>query len=392
MFYPYLISLVSVFSLAFKEPLFTVSLIDDQITKGYDLAIGDVDGDGKPDILMVDDGQFVWYRNGDWQRFVLLEHLGERSGARITARDIDGDGKVEISVSIAGYQSDAAESNPKGALYYLIRPDDPTKPWFPVEIYRESAIKDMQWVKVGNHDYQLVALPAEEESLAVDNVQGFGMLAFETPDSPTEPWKRRIIGHHMQQTRQLEVYDFGDREVVYLCGGDGVMGFCFEEDRWTYDTADWFARGRHLLEMRMGQVTSRNTHVIAAIEPLGSNMVTIYTPGLTDSVFSYDRIHRKVVDRRMVGGNGLGMADFMGLGRDQIVVGSQKTNSSHSFGIQLYVPFNPYWEATDSYWIDRNGIDCENLKIADMDGDGKLDIIVSGKSTHNLKIYWNRTK
>jgi hypothetical protein len=35
---------------------------------------------------------------------------------------------------------------------------------------------------------------------------------------------------------------------------------------------------------------------------------------------------------------------------------------------------------------------CEDLKIADLDGDGQPDIIASGRATHNLVIYWNRTK
>jgi hypothetical protein len=27
---------------------------------------------------------------------------------------------------------------------------------------------------------------------------------------------------------------------------------------------------------------------------------------------------------------------------------------------------------------------------ADLDGDGRLDIIAGGRSTHNVRIYWNR--
>lgn len=34
---------------------------------------------------------------------------------------------------------------------------------------------------------------------------------------------------------------------------------------------------------------------------------------------------------------------------------------------------------------------CEDLKIADLNGDGKLDIIASGRATKNLVIYWNES-
>ena len=33
---------------------------------------------------------------------------------------------------------------------------------------------------------------------------------------------------------------------------------------------------------------------------------------------------------------------------------------------------------------------CEDALAADLDGDGRLDIVAGGRSTHNVKIYWNR--
>jgi len=49
------------------QPKFTAQVLDDKVEIGYGLAVGDVDGDQKPDILMADKKQFVWYRNGDWK-------------------------------------------------------------------------------------------------------------------------------------------------------------------------------------------------------------------------------------------------------------------------------------------------------------------------------------
>ena len=39
-----------------------------------------------------------------------------------------------------------------------------------------------------------------------------------------------------------------------------------------------------------------------------------------------------------------------------------------------------------------NGMACEDLKVADLNGDGKKAIIAAGRSTHNLVVYWNQTK
>ena len=40
--------------------------------------------------------------------------------------------------------------------------------------------------------------------------------------------------------------------------------------------------------------------------------------------------------------------------------------------------------------IDDGGMACEDALAADLDGDGKPDIIAGGRATHNVKIYWNR--
>ena len=55
------------------------------------------------------------------------------------------------------------------------------------------------------------------------------------------------------------------------------------------------------------------------------------------------------------------------------------------------MPRDDSFEKFDTYWIDDNKIACEDLKSADLNGDGKLDIIAAGRATKNLVIYWNRT-
>jgi hypothetical protein len=34
---------------------------------------------------------------------------------------------------------------------------------------------------------------------------------------------------------------------------------------------------------------------------------------------------------------------------------------------------------------------CEDLKLADLDADGRLDIVAAGRATNNLIVYWNDT-
>jgi hypothetical protein len=41
--------------------------------------------------------------------------------------------------------------------------------------------------------------------------------------------------------------------------------------------------------------------------------------------------------------------------------------------------------------VDDNTMACEDLKLADLNGDGRLDVIAAGRATKNVIIYWNET-
>src|SRR5881394_1957955 len=81
-------------------PRFRAVDVDTKIEIGYGLAIADVDGDGKPDIL-------------------LAENLTKEDNVCIAAADIDGDGKCEIAVGAGWNPGDTVNS---GAVFYLVPP------------------------------------------------------------------------------------------------------------------------------------------------------------------------------------------------------------------------------------------------------------------------------
>lgn len=390
MIYNILLTVFAAASWIDDEPRFVAETIDDQVTIGYGLAIGDVDGDGKPDILMADKSQFVWYRNGDWKRFVMVDNLTEMDNVCIAARDIDGDGKVEIAVGAQWNPGERVDTARSGSVHYLIRPEDPTQPWTPVALYHEPTIHRMQWVQADDSTFHLVVLPLRGIIRDDGHAQTPNILVYEKPDDPTDEWAYTPIWQPMGDTHNLDVFPTDDGEMFYIAGDDGMMGFSYIGDTWTTHRVDWMARGRALSEVRMGHVATRNTQVFATIEPLHGDTLALYSPGLADSRLLHDNIWRIVLDRNLNEGHALGMADFMGIGRDQVVVGWRAPNKDGYFGVKLYVPFNQYWEAMDTYWLDRGDMACEDLQIADMDGDGKPDIIAAGRSTNNLKIYWNR--
>ena len=89
---------VSTVALTAAGPAFKAVNIDTQISIGYGVAVADVNGDKKPDILLADKHQIIWYENPGWQKHVIAEKLTTLDHVCIAAADIDGDGKCEIAV------------------------------------------------------------------------------------------------------------------------------------------------------------------------------------------------------------------------------------------------------------------------------------------------------
>jgi len=83
-------------------PTFDPQTLDAEVRIGYGVAVGRVDGDGFLDILLADAKEIRWYRNPGrpneaWSRHVIARDLTPRDNVCIAARDIDGDGLVEIA-------------------------------------------------------------------------------------------------------------------------------------------------------------------------------------------------------------------------------------------------------------------------------------------------------
>ena len=88
-----LASLLAVASQA-QTPNFKEQLIDAEVGIGYGLAVADVNGDQRTDILLADSNVIVWYENPTWKKHIIAEKLTEKDHVCIAARDINGDGNA----------------------------------------------------------------------------------------------------------------------------------------------------------------------------------------------------------------------------------------------------------------------------------------------------------
>lgn len=379
-----LISLVATIQFL-ADPKFEAQEIDSGVAIGYGMAIGDVDGDGKDDILLADKKQVVWYRNGDWAKHTIAENLTASDNVCIAARDLDGDGKVEIAVGAQWNPGETSDTTKSGAVFYLIRPNGPTQKWTPKQLHHEPTTHRMRWVKNGK-DSHLIVVPLHGRGNANGAGAGVKVMAYEYPADPTGEWKVQVIEESMHLTHNLDVIGSPDENSVLLGGKEGVALIEKNGQSWDHEKI-YLPDNGGVGELRLGR-SSRQDRFLATIEPMHGTTLVAYE-GLDQDIHARG-VERNVLSTQLKEGHSLAVGDFMGIGSDQIAVGWRLPNEAGELGIKLFVPKNGSFSEFEEYWIDKNGMACEDLQAADLNGDGKPELIASGRATKNLKIYWNK--
>jgi hypothetical protein len=355
--------------------------IDDKVGIGYGVAIADVNGDRKPDILLVDKTEVSWYENPGWQKHVIAEKLTQIDHVCIAAQDIDGDGKAEIAVGAGWNPGDTVNS---GAVFYLIPPQDRTQKWTPVELHHEPTVHRMWWVK-NSGNYNLLVLPLHGRGNKNGQGEPVRMLEYIRPEDPHQSWATNLIpGLPIHMAHNFDPPGTGDTGML-VASKEGIYNVFQGKGNWVShqvidaETVGFLGAG----EVRSGWISAGNGF-ITTVEPMHGTNFVVYTRNANAHGW-----HRHLLDDKINDGHALAVGNLLPDGHNQIVAGWRGKNAEGKVGIKIFTPTDDTGEHWKGELVDDNGMACEDLRLGDLDGDGWLDIVASGRATKNLKIYWN---
>jgi hypothetical protein len=134
-------------------------------------------------------------------------------------------------------------------------------------------------------------------------------------------------------------------------------------------------------EITMGRVGGRR--MLATVQPWHGQSIVVYAEqaGLWA---------RTVIESEIGGGHALGWADFDGDGSDELAAGWRDAKPRPP-GVAIY-KVDRDGKLVSKTMVDEGGMATEDLVVEDLNADRQPDIVASGRSTRNVKIYWNETK
>ena len=385
-----------------KLPRFREEILERDIGCCYGMAVADVNGDGKPDILLATEypDQIVWYENPTWKRRVIRGGDPARPEP-IVPLDVDGDGKPEILV---GADWSSTNTTSGGTLWILKRGENLDQPWTATKIDEEPSLHRLRLIDPdGSGKKQLLCSTIQGRGTqAPDWWKGKGAAQFilKRPANPFQDrWERELIADDLHFVHGVWPVDWDGlgKEAVLFAAYEGVF-LCKRtaEGRWSKEKIASGDPERGASDVRVGTLPGGKRY-LAVIEPNHGPRGTIYTPP--------DRAgelwKRKVLVDGHSGGHVLVLADLTGTGVESLVVGFRGLarppdfvpgEAGKDYILYAFHPLDAEGEHWEKKVLDARDMASDSAVAVDLRGSGKLDLVVGGYVTRNLKIYWNEGK
>jgi hypothetical protein len=380
-------------------PQFHMQEIAKDLTVGYAVLLVDVNSDGKKDIVVVDSKRVVWYENPTWKMRNIIVGQTEPDNVCIAAADIDGDGQLDFALGAAWRPSDTKSG---GTLQWLKRGKTLDEPWSIHPIGDEPTLHRIRFADLdGNGKLVLLVVPlmGRNSTAAKNHMDGqpVRVLAYRIPKDPLrDRWPMEVLDENMHVIHNFQAIPAprGKGMDVLTASYEGVSLLHRAGDKWERrhlgegDQSN-LKSSRGASEIKRGKLKNGRPF-IATIEPWHGNKVVVYTPPDDAGKGLWDR---HVLDDKLKWGHAVWCADLDGDGSDELIIGVRDVLSDkpgENCGVRIFKALDDKGAKWERHLLDEGGVRVEDLAVADLDGDGRLDIVAVGRQSHNAHIYWNK--
>jgi hypothetical protein len=383
-------------------PRFEMKEIDRSLSVGYAVLLVDVDGDKKPDIVVVDTKRVIWFQNPDWKLRTIIKGQTKPDNVCIAAADIDGDGHIDFAL---GAEWQPFNTKKGGTLQWLKRGKSLDDEWtlYPITD-DEPTIHRIRFADLdGSGKPVLIAGPLMGRNATKDKNWMDGepvrLSAYRIPKDPTKDrWIPEVIDEslHVMHNFYPIPAKSGKGMDILTASYEGVHRLYRDGDKWKKQHIGEgnqanLNSNRGASEIKQGRLKD-GTPFIATIEPWHGHEVVVYTPPSDPKKMLWDR---HVVDDKLKWGHAVWCADLDGDGGDELIIGVRDNLSDkpgEKCGVRIYKAVDPKNGKWERHLIDEGGVAVEDLAVADLFGDGRLDIVAVGRATKNVRVYRNLGK
>ena len=359
-------------------------LVDDTIKSVYGLAVADINGDGKLDIIAGSTGEpiLAWYEAPDWKRHTVTD---EGSGhITIAPRDLTGNGVPELIVG-SGFNRGVNAAG--GYLQWLEAPAQPHQNWTSHRIADVPFIHRIALANFvpGGKPFLIVASIRGEDGKPGEWHSPGSLWCYELPDNPHATWQNRLLDNALHINHGLSINDVNSdgRDDVLISCTEGLIWYEAPSAPMTGEWGKWTISDRECSDAYAADIDGDGINEILAIEPWhGNNLVWYKATG----DLRRDPWVRYLIDDTLNRGHSLAAVDINGDGALEILCGYNGEGTS----LHLYRPEELAQNRWHKETIDAGGLGVGQMQIVDMNGNGRLDIVASGLSTGNVKWYENR--
>ncbi|HXG11642.1 MAG TPA: VCBS repeat-containing protein [Gemmataceae bacterium] len=385
-------------------PRFRMQEIETGLKVGYAVLLVDLNADGKKDIVVVDSTRVVWYENPSWKRRTIIDGQTKPDNVCIAAYDIDGDGQLDLALGADWRPSDTKNS---GTLQWLKRGRTLDEPWSLHPIGTEPTIHRIRFADLdGDGRAELLVVPLHGRNATARNNWTDGspvrILAYQIPKDPVrDRWVPEVLDESLHVVHNFwPIASAGGKGMDVLCASyEGVSLLTrAPSGKWTRQrlgagNQDNPKGSRGASEIKQGRLKNGRPY-LATIEPWHGNQVVVYTPPSDPSVKLWDR---HVLDENLRWGHAVWCADLDGDGDEELIIGVRDDPApgdpfKERRGVRIYQAADDKGRKWERHIIEDGGVAVEDLAAADLNGDGRIDLVATGRQTRNLRLYWNEGK